>query len=69
MSSFAASSTARQNGNLKHHQSFDAVRHPSKVKATHKKLRPKDRPLANDYVTEEAFDQMLAAWFGNIARV
>jgi DNA modification methylase len=69
MSSFAARSTARKNGNLKHHQSFDAVRHPSKVKATHKKLRPKDRPLANDYVTDEAFDQMLAAWFGNIARV
>src|SRR5206468_9336882 len=40
-----------------------------KVRATYKKMRPKDRPLANDYVTEEAFDQMLAAWFGNIARV
>ena len=45
------------------------ARHPSKVKATHRKMRPKDRPLANDYETDEAFDQMLAAWFGNIARV
>jgi DNA modification methylase len=69
MSSFAAPSSARKNGDLKHHQGFDVARHPSKVKATHRKMRPKDRPLANDYVTEEAFDQLLAAWFGNIARV
>jgi DNA modification methylase len=32
-------------------------------------MRAKDRPLANDFVSEEAFDSMLAAWFGNIARV
>ncbi|MEK6799031.1 MAG: DNA methyltransferase, partial [Planctomycetota bacterium] len=38
-------------------------------KATHAKLRAKDRPLANDFVSDEAFDQMLHAWFGNIARV
>lgn len=37
--------------------------------ATHKKLRPKDRPLANDFVSDEAFDQLLDDWFGNIARV
>ncbi len=37
--------------------------------ATHKKLRAKDRPLANDFVTEEEFDRLLEAWFGNIARV
>jgi len=37
--------------------------------ATHKKLRPKDRPLANDFVSDEDFDRMLHAWFGNIARV
>ncbi|XZE35997.1 DNA modification methylase [Pirellulaceae bacterium SH501] len=37
--------------------------------ATHKKLRPKDRPLANDFVTDEEFDGLLDAWFGNIARV
>jgi DNA modification methylase len=37
--------------------------------ATHKKLRAKDRPLANDFVSDEAFDQLLNDWFGNIARV
>jgi DNA modification methylase len=53
----------------KHHQSLDLARHPGKSKPTQKKLRAKDRPLANDFVSDEAFDQMLAAWFGNIARV
>jgi DNA modification methylase len=38
-------------------------------KATHTKLRAKDRPLANDFVTDEAFDHLLDAWFGNLARV
>lgn len=38
-------------------------------KGPQRKLRAKDRPLANDFVTDEAFDQMLDAWFGNIARV
>jgi DNA modification methylase len=52
-----------------HHQKLDVVRHPEKAKPTGKKLRPKDRPLANDFVTDEAFDQMLHAWFGNLARV
>src|SRR5690606_19295884 len=33
------------------------------------KLRAKDRPLANDFVTDEAFDELLDAWFGNLARV
>jgi DNA modification methylase len=51
-----------------HHQSFDVARQGEK-KATHRKMRPKDRPLANDFVSDEAFDQMLHAWFGNIARV
>jgi DNA modification methylase len=53
---------------LKHHQRFDLERH--KAKAVGKgKMRPKDRPLANDFVTDEAFDEMLLAWFGNMARV
>ena len=51
-----------------HHQSFDVARQGAKH-ATHKKLRPKDRPLANDFVSDEDFNQMLRAWFGNIARV
>jgi len=53
----------------KHHQRFDVERHPEKSKPTQKKMRAKDRPLENDFVSEEAFDQLLAAWFGNIARV
>ncbi|MBX3356684.1 MAG: ParB N-terminal domain-containing protein [Phycisphaeraceae bacterium] len=51
-----------------HHQKFDKARNPDS-RATHAKLRAKDRPLANDFVTDEAFDGMLDAWFGNIARV
>jgi DNA modification methylase len=52
-----------------HHQGLDLARHPSKAKATDAKLRAKDRPLQNDFVTDEAFAGMLRAWFGNIARV
>ncbi|HEX5470447.1 MAG TPA: DNA modification methylase [Lacipirellulaceae bacterium] len=60
-SSFAAPKT--------HHQKFDLERHPEKAKPTQKKLRAKDRPLANDFVSDEAFDQLLSDWFGNMARV
>lgn len=52
-----------------HHQKLDVERHPEKAKPTQKKLRAKDRPLANDFVTDAEFDRLLAAWFGNIARV
>ncbi|MGD9126056.1 MAG: DNA methyltransferase [Planctomycetia bacterium] len=52
-----------------HHQKFDVERHPEKANATHKKLRPKDRPLENDFVSDEEFDRLLDGWFGNIARV
>ena len=52
-----------------HHQSLDVARHPSKSKPTHRQMRPKDRPLANDFMSAEEFERMLAAWFGNIARV
>src|SRR5262249_45692302 len=37
--------------------------------STSKKLRAKDCPLANDFVSDEQFGQMLADWFGNISRV
>ena len=50
-------------------QSADLHRYPEKSKPTHKKLRAKDRPLANDFVSDQEFDRLLAAWFGNIARV
>jgi len=52
-----------------HHQKLDVVRHPEKAKPTGKKLRAKDRPLANDFVSDETFDRLLRAWFGNLARV
>jgi DNA modification methylase len=47
----------------------DVHRNPGSMQSTHKKLRPKDRPLANDFVSDEEFDRLLAAWFGNMARV
>src|SRR5207248_2631566 len=34
-----------------------------------KKLRARDRPLANDSLSDEQFDRLLQAWFGNLARV
>lgn len=53
---------------LKNHQGFDVARQGTKHGTT-KKMRAKDRPLVNDFVTDEEFDQLLHAWFGNIARV
>jgi DNA modification methylase len=52
-----------------HYHGFDLARDAQKGKKTTSKLRAKDRPLANDFVTDEAFDKMLDEWFGNIARV
>jgi DNA modification methylase len=52
-----------------HHQQMDLARHPEKSKPTHRKMRAKDRPLANDFVSDEEFERMLHAWFGNMARV
>jgi len=54
-----------------HHQNFDLQRHPEKANGTKssKKMRAKDRPLENDFVTDEAFNEMLLAWFGNASRV
>jgi DNA modification methylase len=52
----------------KHHQSLDLARHPKKAKPTGQ-MRAKDRPLANDFVSDEAFTGMLEAWFGNLSRV
>jgi hypothetical protein len=53
----------------KHHQRFDVERHPQKARPTEKKLRPKDRPLANDFVSEEEFNRLLQRWFSNLARI
>jgi DNA modification methylase len=51
-----------------HHQKLDVARHPDEAKPSSKKLRARDRPLANDFVSEAEFDRLLGAWFGNLAR-
>jgi len=64
------SSFPKQGGRKQtHHQKLDLERHPEKSKPTHSKMRAKDRQLVNDFVTDEEFDILLNAWFGNIARV
>ena len=52
-----------------HHQGFDQARGVSDPKKARKKMRAKDRPLENDFVSDEDFNQMLHAWFNNMARV
>jgi DNA modification methylase len=52
-----------------HHQPLELARHPAKAQPTERKLRAKDRPLANDFVSDQEFDRLLHAWFGNLARV
>ncbi|MCK6486588.1 MAG: DNA modification methylase [Phycisphaerae bacterium] len=68
LSSFPSTEAARQGGGLMHHQGFDVARQGRK-KATTRKLRAKDRPLTNDFVSDDEFDRLLHAWFANIARV
>jgi DNA modification methylase len=55
-------------GSTRQHEA-DTPRAPGKAIATHTQLRAKDRPLANDFVSPEEFERLLAAWFGNLARV
>jgi len=47
----------------------DVHRNPNAANATHAKMRAKDRPLENDFVSDEEFVRLLHAWFGNIQRV
>jgi DNA modification methylase len=56
-------------GGTTHHQKLDVERHPTKSKPTAKKLRAKDRPLANDFVSDAEFDRLLDSWFENASRV
>jgi len=56
-------------GGLQHHQSFDVHRGASKARRTTKMLRPKDRPLANDFLKDTDFGVLLRQWFGNLAAV
>jgi len=58
-----------QSSGKMHHQGFDVARGVTDPKKARKKMRAKDRPLENDFVTDEAFDEMLLAWFGNASRV
>jgi DNA modification methylase len=51
-----------------HHQGLDLARHPGKSRLT-SRLRPKDRPLQNDFLPEAEFAELLRRWFGNAARV
>jgi DNA modification methylase len=51
-----------------HYQQLDVEPYPDKAKPTTRKLRAKDRPLANDFVSEQEFDRLLHAWFGNLSR-
>ncbi len=54
---------------LHHHQSFDVHRGASKARATTKKMRPKDRALANDFMKDGDYERLLRQWFGNLAAV
>jgi len=63
------SSFSAQPKSAKHHQALDLAPHPGKSKPTHRKMRAKDRPLANDFLTDADFEQRLRAWFGNASRV
>ncbi len=50
-------------------ESSDHVEDGTKTKPVRKKLRPKDRPLANDFLSDSEFERLLHAWFENMARV
>jgi len=52
-----------------HHQGLDLARRPGAAKRTHSELRPKDRPLMNDFMGDDEFKELLSAWFANAARV
>jgi DNA modification methylase len=65
----AALKKGRAGTALKHHQGLDLARHPEKARGTTRKMRAKDRPLENDFVSDDAFAEMLLAWFGNASRV
>jgi len=70
LSSFgSAEAVAASDARGMHHQGFDLARDKSKAARTCRKLRPKDRPLENDFVSDAEFDRLLRAWFSNIARV
>jgi len=77
-----AVNAALASGNLIGQQGMDVANHPKvfvrgrnmaamrkNAKNAPKVLRAKDRPLANDFLDDEAFSKLLLSWFGNITRV
>ena len=52
-----------------HARHRDLARIPKTSKPTTRKMRAKDRLLVNDFVSDTEFEQMLNAWFNNMARV
>ena len=70
LSSFGpANAVAASDSRGMHHQGFDLARDKTKARASTKKLRPRDRALENDFVSDEEFARLLRAWFSNMARV
>lgn len=63
-----AASAAAAAGKFTGSQGMDAAIQ-GRRRATDKKLRPKDRPLEGDFVSDEEFLRLLRGWFGNIERV
>lgn len=51
----------------RNHQALDLARFPGKAHRTHDQLRPKDRPLQNDFIDDDDFDRILRLWFKNAA--
>jgi len=77
-----AVNAALASGNLIGQQGMDVANHPKvfvrgrnmaemkkHANDAPKTLRAKDRPLANDFLDDGHFVEMLKAWFGNITRV
>ena len=60
---------ARGKSGVGKNQKLDLERHPEKARATHRKMRAKDRPLANDFMSDADFEALLLTWFGNASRV
>jgi len=67
----AAVAVARAGGKFVGSQGLDVgVEGVAKAsETTQVKLRPRDRALANDFVSDEEFARLLRAWFGNVQRV
>ncbi|UYV11909.1 MAG: DNA modification methylase [Phycisphaera sp.] len=57
----------QKQGKTKRGRGLDAKGKAGPTSGTTAKLRAKDRPLANDFVSGEEFDRLLMAWFHNAA--